>query len=600
MALREWAVSVYTVVIVAVSVRQTTSHDCPVWFDYNEAHGLCLCSASIEGYITCSQKTNSTFLHLGMALGYDSNRTDGKGPAIVADIPYVYPNRLVNSRLEINLGSTPPLEARKYLCGNISRTRNMPKYLFCGKCDKDYGPALYSFGIQCAKCSVWWGVFQYFALQIFPISIFYAAVLIFKIDLTRPNIFHYVIFCNLITVVFRYSSYLTMNYLYSGGKMLPNLMRVALTMSGVWCLDFFRFVVPPFCISENLHDSTIPFFDFFPAAYLLILTLVITGLVKLHSYKIKVILWLWRPFHKLLIRCRQNRDPLEALTHTYATFFFLYFFKTIFVALLTAIISSALSPNCTKPIKRLTVFYDPTTKYFELHHITIVMIVFVTAAILIAPAAVLLVVFHTSIFQMFYRAKIGHKCQLILQIFVHTLQNGYKDGSQSTRDFRPMVGWLLIGMIGMSGILMILARQIKHSQDIQWPIGCAFFTLLAIVYGTLRPYKKRSANNVAIVMYGLLVVLANLICFISQRAEELYHSQREALLTILIILINAVNFVYLFYFTIKIITYFVKREQALEFVGIVFQKCRCPCKRFRNNEEEQSLLQSPGPPSNYH
>jgi hypothetical protein len=522
-----------------------------------------------------------------MAVGY--NQTENNEMAYVAKIPYIYPGKIVNPEtLDINLKSLTLKKAKEYLCGSLNRTQNMSDYLFCGRCDGDYGPAIYSYGIQCVKCS-WWALGKYFALQIFPITVFYLLVLIFKIDLTRPNMFHYIVFCNLITTMFRFSASLTMYYLYSDGALHPVLMKIALTMSGVWCLDFLRFVVSPFCVSPHVYDCTIPFFDFFPVLYLFILTLFIVGLIKLHSYNIKPIHWLWRPFHQLLIYCKLDQDPTEAVTHTYATFFFLYFIKTLVMAIVTALTSTALSQKPRHYEKRNTVFYDPTTTFFDPKHISVFMTVFVIAAALIIPAVVLLLVFHTSFFQCFYRAKISRRWQKILQIFVQTLQNGYKDGTQGTRDWRPMVGGLMLSSIISCTVVMILLRNLKYSLDIPWPSLCFFMTKLAVTFGTLRPYKKRSANNVAVVLYGVLIVLANLICFITQRSQYIYHKQRRAILIFIIFLINVVNFVYLFYITYKIASYFGICECVVRLKNNIWQRYRCPCDVI-NREEEQRLI----------
>ena len=589
MVLVAWPVCLYVIGIIAVSADQIgTKKTCPAWFDYNETLHECLCHKNFEGYITCSQVENKTYLQLGMAIGYkEKGRHLGTW---VASIPYIYPHNIVSRFLDINLGSRTAKESREYLCESINRTVSSND-IFCGKCNNTYGPALYSYGMQCAECK-WSALHKYLAFQILPISALYAAVLIFKINLTQPIIFHYIIFCNAITTVFRYSTYLSMTYLYSQ-KPLPILTKIALTMSGVWSLDFFRFVVPPFCFSESVSDSTVPFFEFYPAIYLLVVTILITVLIKLHSYKLRLILRLWRPVHKLLILCKQNRNPWEALSHTYATFFFLYFGKTIAVALVTAMISSAISQNSTTP-HDLPLYYDPTVTYFNARHVFILMAVFLTATVLIIPAVLLLLVFRTQLFQKFYHAKIGSHWQIKLRVFVHTLENGYKDGSQGTRDYRPMAGGLFLSIILMSCIVIGILRSGHHSFNLPWPVACILFAMSAIMYGTLRPYKKRSANNVAVIIYGVLVALSNLLCFISQRSQVTYHTQRQYLLLLTVVMIIVVNSAFLGYFSWRVISYFVTSEQAVKWLRIICQKCRCPC-HFNVREEEQGLLSTPRP-----
>ena len=590
MSLSAVAVFGFLLSSVAVSVCQDSSQ-CPVWFSNNNTYNICMCSPGIEGYISCYQMKNISVLHLGIALGYHPNATSDNA-TVVAFVPYIYPDHVVDNKLEINLSNRTSETSRDWLCKSIHRGQNLTKYMFCGKCDSGYGPAIYSFGIQCAECH-WWGPYLYFSLQIVPITVFYVIVLVFKVDLTRPNMFHYILFCNVLTSLFRYNSYISMNYLYSPGDLLRTSMKISLTICGFWCLDYFRFVVPPFCFREEMNDSNVPYFDLFPAVYLLGLTLAIAGLIKLHSFKLKLLVCVWKPFQRLLVVMKQNRDPWEALTHTYATFFFLYFIKTLYVAFLTAETTRGFTQNSDKPHMRQTVLYDPTVQYFENQHITVLMTTFVVASIFILPAVGLLIVFHTSLFQRVYRAKVGPQWHVILRTFVRTFQNGYKDGSRGTRDFRSMAGWILLAAVGFGALQMLVFRHLEHSLNLPWPIACAIFITTAVMYSTLRPYKKHSANATATAMHGLIALLANLLCFISQRSERFYHRQRQILLGISMLLIFIVNMVFTVYIIYKIASYCVKREQVINFAKKMYTRCRCPCNRFRN-EEEQSLLHNPG------
>lgn len=580
--------SILTVSVCSYGNKVTNS--CPVWFNYDNNKSMCLCSPGIEGYISCCQTEQYSLLHLGKAIG------ERNGSALVAHIPYIYPQHLVGNNMLIKLNWNISEELH-HLCSQLNRESTSQHNYYCSHCKKHYGPAIYSFGIQCAKCYRFTGLIKYIFLQIFPISIFYGAVLIFKIDLTRPNMLHYVIFCNVVTVMFRYCGGLVMSYLYSH-SILPVVMKISLTMSGVWALDFLRFVVPPFCFSEKLHDCVIPFFDFFPALYLLILTLTILILIKLHNYRIRVVLWLWRPFKKLFLLLKLNHNPIEAVAHTYATFFLLYFPKTVAMAILTALTSPAFTQNATENVDRLTVFYDPSRKYFDPRHITIVMTVFITAAVLIFPAVFLVILFRTSSFQRFYHAKIGHQFQVILRVFTQTFENGYKDGSRGTKDYRPMTGILFLCLILLCGAVVLLCRVSQYTENIPWPFAGVGFITLAVTYGILRPYTKRSSNNVAITIYGILTMIIIIISFIQQRNEGFYVNQRTTLLGMVILLILAVNVAYTIYITYKIVTYFAIDKYFFKLIRKNCWCCRCPCTDDIIHDEDQSLIVTP-PPTYY-
>ena len=550
---------------------------------------------TLKDILVAPGRTNVSYLQFGKAIGYKS------GDAIVAHISYIYPRNLVNNRdLVIFLNNTSNArDELQYMCEQMHRVSN-DSFIYCGDCKGKHGPAMYSFGIQCAECHWISGSLKYFALQIFPISVFYGVVLIFRVDLTRPNMFHYIVFCNSITFMFRYSAGLVMSYLYYDGNMMNNMMRVGLTLSGIWTLDFLRFVVPPFCISSRVHDCVVPFFDFFPVVYLLVVTAIISILIKLYSYKIRILLWIWRPIQWVLVRFKLNRDPVEAVVHTYATFFFLYLYKTASVAFITALTSPAYSQD-SKRTERLTLYYDPTRKYFDTHHIIIIMVSFTVAAFLIIPALCLLTFFRTGGVQRFYQMQLSRRCQVILRIFVQTLENGYRDGTHGTKDLRPVAGvYFLLIMFGCV-VVIVLLRNLEYTDNIPWPFAVGGFTLLAVMYGTLRPYKKQSDNNMAVFMNSIIVVVSNFFCFIQQRSQGTFIWQRRVVLFVAMSLVLVVNFIYTVYLTHKIFRYFHIHERIVRFVRCVCFLCRCPCRRmFRDGEEEeQRLLSNQGYPAYY-
>ena len=70
----------------------------------------------------------------------------------------------------------------------------------------------------------------------------------------------YVIFCQSFVTVVRNDRELHDSVLSFLPSQLVTLTKVSLTLSAMWNLLFFRFIVPPFCISSRLtgiHVSTV-------------------------------------------------------------------------------------------------------------------------------------------------------------------------------------------------------------------------------------------------------------------------------------------------------------------------------------------------------
>ena len=76
-------------------------------------------------------------------------------------------------------------ELNDYMCGPMNR-----KGLLCKECIDHFGPSLTSVGYHCSNCTdAWYGVPLYLFLEFVPITLFYLAILTFRICLTCAVLF---------------------------------------------------------------------------------------------------------------------------------------------------------------------------------------------------------------------------------------------------------------------------------------------------------------------------------------------------------------------------------------------------------------------------
>ena len=88
---------------------------------------------------------------------------------------------------------------------------------------------------------------------------------------------------------------------------------------GIWNLDFFRTIIPPICVSVTPLQALA--LDYAIAFYPLLLVTVTYILMSMYSRDVRVIVWLWKPFHKLLGSFRNKKTDFEgSLVKTFATF----------------------------------------------------------------------------------------------------------------------------------------------------------------------------------------------------------------------------------------------------------------------------------------
>ena len=83
---------------------------------------------------------------------------------------------------------------------------------------------------------------------------------------------------------------------------------VLLVLCGIWSLDLFRFVIPPFCVSssiKNVHGLALKYLVAFYPIFLIFLNYVF---IQLHYNNFKPVVWLWKPFHRHFDRLRRSWD----------------------------------------------------------------------------------------------------------------------------------------------------------------------------------------------------------------------------------------------------------------------------------------------------
>ena len=170
----------------------------------------------------------------------------------------------------------------------------------CEWCKDGYGIALYSNTLECSKCcghGYEWVL--YFFLELFPITVLYFLVVIFHIRATSSPL-SALVFMSQIAVytvrgnvhLYTYIANIVTGFLYVA-------VQVLLILCGIWSLDFFRLVIPPFCVSSNIKTIHALALEYLVAFYPIFLILLTYVCIKLHDNNFRPVVWLWKPFHRL-------------------------------------------------------------------------------------------------------------------------------------------------------------------------------------------------------------------------------------------------------------------------------------------------------------
>ncbi len=96
-------------------------------------------------------------------------------------------------------------------------------------------------------------------------------------------------------------------------------------------LDFFRSIIPPFCIHPHMSVLQVASLDYIIAVYPMIMILLTYGIVILHD-RFNLVIWLCRPLYTCLHRFRKEWDIKSSLIGAFATMLLLSHVKILNVS----------------------------------------------------------------------------------------------------------------------------------------------------------------------------------------------------------------------------------------------------------------------------
>ena len=107
-------------------------------------------------------------------------------------------------------------------------------------------------------------------LALFPITVMYFLVVIFHTRATSSPLSALVFMSQIVVYTVRLDVHLHMYIENEVPRFLYVVLKVVLVLCGIWSLDFFRAVVPPFCVCSNI--KTVHVLEYLVAFYSVCLT----------------------------------------------------------------------------------------------------------------------------------------------------------------------------------------------------------------------------------------------------------------------------------------------------------------------------------------
>ena len=499
-----YCVSTILAVYVYSSSVSASNTSCPIWFYYSNTTNQCECGRNRNfGGIHCNQQE----MKAEIANGYCATSTEQEGLYYGGSCPLIHTENNTD-RIFSELPSDPDL-LNDTMCGPYNR-----KGLLCGRCIDGYGPAVYSLDMKCANCSklsTGYAISVYLLLEFIPITLFYMGIVLFRLNITAGPLLGYVIFCQVYVCDTQNYLFIFMYTVSHVSLPLRVLYYSSLTLSGLWILDFVRFVIPPFCISEKLTGIHVQMLSLVTSIYPIVLVVITCILMELHARNYRLIHIVWKPFSTILNKLKITSVTRDAVIHAFATLILLTA-HSLYCNIVSVIRSINLILN-TADVSHQVLYFDPTIIWFSQEHIPYIIAAVVPFIFLTLIPSTLLCVYPTRIYRYLSRF-ISARKQLAITAFAETLHGCFKDGLNGTRDYRALAGMLILGGAGVA-VMSVIAISIGHVAEgytVEFITGLELMSI-SLILSYMRPCKSTIANlslSYHVMMFGILSIALHL------------------------------------------------------------------------------------------
>ena len=271
--------------------------------------------------------------------------------------------------------------------------------------------------------------------------------------------------------------------------------------------DPLFFVSPPLCISESIFEIYIPTFDTLAALYPFTLLLLTYIGIELHARDFKPIVLLWIPFKAKYERFIQSWDTNKSLIQVLATLFFLSFTKFIIIMYESFLITHVI--NMQNEVVTSVTYIDPTVTPYSHKHMPLLFLSAIILIFIVSPPTILLAVYPTRRFRKVSTC-LKPRWLIALHTFTDTFQGCYKDGTNGTRDYRAISGYILATLLVVPLLQKIITLFILNTTFF-WQAPIILFTALSIACVVLEPYKYRAANLSGAILPAILALTISIV-----------------------------------------------------------------------------------------
>ena len=504
------AIFAFILVITAVHCTNAVS-ECPTWTlpsHSNTSDQVCHCGDSVGGQVVCDKDLNVSVL-MGYCMTYDAEPE----MAYLSACPF---------RLQHNYDIYTPVprnvsQLNDFMCSPYNR-----QGMVCSECKPGYGPSVYTLNLKCYKCSgaySGWALYLFF--ELFPVTLIFCIMALCHIRLTLSAANCLLFNVQMIVAILSYGAHVGT---FPFGKTSRILQKILLTAYGPFNLDFFREVIPPFCVDEHINGLHSIALQYLAVVYLLLLTLFVYFILDLHYQGCKITLWIWKTVFVRLIRVKQQWTYSTSLADSLATCLLLSYTRLMLVSFTLLYPVSIFNEH--GDVAKTTLNFQQNIRFLSMQHLPFALLGLLVLIFLVLLPPLLFLVYpkkccqNRRSFQHLY-TKFG------IRHLVERFQGCFKDGTENTRDYR----WFATFYFALRFVMFVthmIGYGGKPKTSFLLPaimLICASLTILI-----LRPYKKNLYNNVD----GIMLACAAVICFLQSVMVVIPTTTKGKLLQIII------------------------------------------------------------------
>ena len=474
--------------------------NCSPWFQYDSSKGKCVCSDEGRGRVVCTDE--GALLRFGSCMTHIDNRT------VVGRCEYFMLDPAEQNVTQYQYITLPQSlsELNDYVCGPMNR-----KGVICSECIEGYGPSLTSVGEPCVNCAgAWYGIPLFLFLEFAPITLFYLFILFFRISFTSAPMTAFLLFSQLTVYTITGLDSRTRNFMkFTSPSGYQAFVSVASVYS-LFNLDFFRYAVPPFCISDKLKIIHLLLFAYLSAYYPLLLIGLTYLCTKVFYWNIKPIFYIRIKILKYFLRSKRVLKIDNTLVDVFASFLLLSYTK--FMLLLSSFVSftQLRQNNDTRSVLSSRLGGDPRVVYFSGEHIPYFLFSLLSFIVPVVLSTLLLTLYPIKIF----RKVLFEKCHTFssepkgaLNIFVKRFHRSYRDGLDGGKDLRSFAG---LYVFLRATIFIIVGLIPGHGYgSLLWIVLSLVFIATGVLIIMVKPYKKAYANVIdTLIMLNLSLISA--------------------------------------------------------------------------------------------